>query len=174
MGGDDYGAMEQALRRRYERVKSGEGLLPNVIVIDGGKGQVARAAQVLFDLQIDDVILMGIAKGPTRKAGRENFIIHGSAEYDPLQTKGATLLLQQIRDEAHRFAVAGHRGRRQRVRRKSELDAIPGIGPKRKRELLGHFGSIQAIKGVGPREIAKVAGISIKLAHEIYGALHAA
>ena len=174
VGGDDYGAMEQALRRRYERVKSGEGLLPNVIVIDGGKGQVARAAQVLFDLQIDDVILMGIAKGPTRKAGRENFIIHGSAEYDPMQTKGATLLLQQIRDEAHRFAVAGHRGRRQRVRRKSELDAIPGIGPKRKRELLVHFGSIQAIKGVGPREIAKVAGISIKLAHEIYGALHAA
>ena len=174
VGGDDYGALEQALRRRYQRIKSGEGVLPNVLIVDGGKGQVGRAAQVLSDLQIHGVVLMGIAKGPSRKAGRESFIVQGLSQFDSAQNRGATLLLQHIRDESHRFAIAGHRGRRQRVRRRSELDDIPGIGPKRKRELLIHFGSIAAIKGVSPREIAKVTGISFKLANEIYGALHVA
>ncbi|HEX7038088.1 MAG TPA: excinuclease ABC subunit UvrC [Pseudomonadales bacterium] len=170
--GDDYGAMEQALRRRYTRLKQGEGKLPDVLVIDGGPGQLGRAEEVLRQLQVDGVVVLGIAKGPTRKPGFERFFLGGSEITFPPQGD-AFLLLQQIRDEAHRFAITGHRQRRLKSRRHSELDDIPGVGPKRRRELLSHFGAMAALKGASIEEIAKVPGISRKLAQDIYGALHA-
>ncbi len=170
--GDDYGAMEQALRRRYTRLKQGEGKLPDVLVIDGGPGQIGRAEAVLDELQVDDVVVLGIAKGPSRKPGLEKFILGGSEIRLPPQGD-AFMLLQQIRDEAHRFAITGHRQRRQKARRRSELDDIAGVGPKRRRELLSHFGAVAALKGASVEEIAKVPGISRKLAQDIYGALHA-
>ncbi len=170
--GDDYGAIEQTIRRRYSRLAQGEGVLPDVVVIDGGAGQVKRAAEVLEGLQLDDIVLLGIAKGPTRKPGLETIVLAGGGVL-PLPPNGPAMhLLQQLRDEAHRFAIAGHRGRRQKQKRRSVLDGIPGIGPRRKRELLAHFGSVSSISGASPEEISKVPGISRKLAAEIHGSLH--
>ncbi|MEM1435496.1 MAG: excinuclease ABC subunit UvrC [Pseudomonadota bacterium] len=170
-GGDDYAAMEQALRRRYTRLKQGEGKFPDILVIDGGKGQLEQARSVLEDLQIDSVTLLGIAKGPTRKAGFEKFFLPDGEVSVP--TGGAQELLQHIRDEAHRFAITGHRNRRAKRRTQSELDGIPGVGPKRKKDLLTHFGGLKGLKGASREEIAKVSGINQKLAEEIYGTLHA-
>ena len=171
--GDDYGAMEQALRRRYTRLKQGEGVLPDALVIDGGKGQVGRAVEVLEGLQIDDVAVLGVAKGPSRKAGLESVLLAGRGEL-ALPPNGAAMhLLQHIRDEAHRFAITGHRSRRQKKRRQSVLDGIPGVGAKRKRQLLTHFGSVASVQGASIEEIAKVPGISTKLADDIHGTLHA-
>ena len=172
--GDDYGAMEQALRRRYRRLKEGEAVLPDILVIDGGEGQLGKAAGVLSELQVDEIALIGIAKGPGRKAGLEKILLYGHGELAVTSTSGSMHLLQHIRDEAHRFAITGHRGRRAKARRRSALDGISGIGPKRKRELMAHFGSLATIKGASSEEIAKVPGISQKLADHIYGALHAA
>ena len=171
-GGDDYAAMEQALRRRYTRLKQGEGQLPDILVIDGGKGQLGRAREVLEQLQVDDVTLLGIAKGPSRRPDLERYFLVAEEIVFPRQGD-AVHLLQHIRDEAHRFAITGHRQRRQKQRRKSELDDIPGVGAKRRRELLTHFGGVRAIKGASREEIAKVSGISQKLAEDIYAALHA-
>ena len=170
--GDDYGAIEQALRRRYTRLAEGEGVLPDALLIDGGSGQVARAAEVLEQLQLDDMALLGIAKGTTRKPGLETILLAGHGELALPPNGLAMHLLQHIRDEAHRFAISGHRGRRQKQRRQSVLDQVPGVGPRRKRELLAHFGSVAAIKGASVEEIAKVPGISRKLATEIHGSLH--
>jgi excinuclease ABC subunit C len=170
--GDDYGAMAQALRRRYQRLKSGEGCLPDLLIIDGGPGQVRQAQQVLGDLQVEGVQILGIAKGPTRKPGLETLHLVGQGELGLPPQGGALHLLQHIRDEAHRFAVTGHRQRRTKARRVSELDAIAGIGPKRKRELLRHFGSLAGVQGASVEEIAKLSGISRKLAEEIYSRLH--
>ncbi|MBX3707453.1 MAG: excinuclease ABC subunit UvrC [Pseudomonadales bacterium] len=172
IAGDDYAAMEQALRRRYARIKSGEGELPDLIVVDGGPGQLQRAERILEELQLDEPVLLGIAKGPSRKAGLEKFYLDGREIVLPPQGDAA-LLLQQIRDEAHRFAITGHRQRRHKARQGSELDDLPGIGPKRRRELITHFGSLRAVKGASVEEIAKVPGISRKLAQDIYGILHA-
>ena len=169
--GDDYGAMEQALRRRYTRLMQGEGQLPDVLVIDGGKGQLGRARQVLEELQVDDVTLLGIAKGPARRPDLERYFTTGAEILLPPQGD-AVHLLQHIRDEAHRFAITGHRQRRQKQRRRSELDDIAGVGPKRRRELLTHFGGLAAIKGASREELAKVPGISRKLAEDIYAVLH--
>jgi excinuclease ABC subunit C len=170
--GDDYAAMEQALRRRYTRLKQGEGKLPDVLIIDGGRGQLARALEVLAELQVDDVFVLGIAKGPSRKPGLETFFTDNGEI--PIAPQGdAAHLLQHIRDEAHRFAITGHRQRRQKQRRRSELDDVAGVGPKRRRELLTHFGGLKAVKGASAEEISKVPGISRKLADEIYGTLHA-
>lgn len=169
--GDDYGAMEQALRRRYTRLKQGEGRLPDLLIIDGGKGQLGRARQVLDELQVDDVALLGIAKGPARRPDLERYFTAESEVVLPPQGD-AVHLLQHIRDEAHRFAITGHRQRRQKQRRHSELDDIDGVGPKRRRELLTHFGGMAAIRGASREELAKVPGISQKLADDIYAALH--
>jgi excinuclease ABC subunit C len=169
--GDDYAAMEQALRRRYTRLMQGEGKLPDVLVIDGGKGQLERAVEVLEELQVDDVTLLGIAKGPARRPDLERYFLTDGEVTLPVQGD-AVHLLQHIRDEAHRFAITGHRARRQKARRKSEIDDIPGVGPKRRRELLTHFGGIKGLKGASREEIAKVPGISLKLAEDIYGVLH--
>ena len=170
--GDDYGAIEQAIRRRYSRLAQGQGVLPDVVVIDGGAGQVNRAAEVLNSLQLDDIVLLGIAKGPSRRPGLETIVLAGGGVLAFPPNGPAMLLLQQVRDEAHRFAIAGHRGRRQKQKRRSVLDDIPGIGPRRKRELLAHFGSVSSISGASPEEISKVPGISLKLAAEIHGSLH--
>jgi len=171
-GGDDYAAMEQALRRRYTRLIQGEGKMPDLLIIDGGKGQLERARMVLDELQATDVTLLGIAKGPARRPDLERYFLVGAEALLPPQGD-AVHLLQHIRDEAHRFAITGHRQRRQKARRSSELDGIPGVGPKRRRELLTHFGGIKAIKGASREEIAKVPGISARLAGEIYDVLHA-
>ncbi len=171
--GDDYAAMHQALTRRYTRLKKGEAKLPDLLVIDGGKGQVAQAMAVLESLQVTGVLVIGIAKGPTRKAGFEVLIAGDSGEETMLQGDSPALhLLQHIRDESHRFAITGHRARRGKARRQSKLEGIPGIGPKRRRELLKHFGSVRDIEGASVEEIAKVSTISRALAEQIHAALH--
>jgi excinuclease ABC subunit C len=164
--------MNQALRRRYERLKSGDGELPDLLIIDGGPGQLNQARAVLADLQIETVLILGIAKGTSRKPGLETIYLadHGEVAIPPHSP--AMHLLQHIRDEAHRFAITGHRQRRGKSRRQSELEGIAGIGPKRRRELLRHFGSVAAVRGASREEIAKVPGVSRKLADEIYATLH--
>ncbi|MDF2180518.1 excinuclease ABC subunit UvrC [Neptuniibacter sp. CAU 1671] len=171
--GDDYAAMHQALERRYARLKKGEGALPDILLIDGGKGQVTQAMEVLDSLSIDQVLVLGIAKGATRKAGFEVLISGDSGEEFVLEGDSPALhLLQQVRDEAHRFAITGHRKRRDKARRKSALEDIPGVGAKRRRELLKHFGGIQEVQRASIEEIAKVSTISQTLAEAIYAALH--
>ncbi len=169
--GDDYAAMEQALRRRYTRLQKGESKLPDLLVIDGGLGQVGRAISVLAELQVENVQILGIAKGPGRKAGLERYFLDGE-EVRLDGSSGGAHLLQHIRDEAHRFAITGHRQRRQKKRRQSELEEIQGVGPKRRKELLTHFGGIRGIKGASVEELAKVPGINRTLAEHIYGTLH--
>lgn len=170
--GDDYGAMYQALTRRYLHVKTSEGRLPDVLLIDGGKGQLSQAEKVLEELQISEICVVAIAKGPLRKAGFEKLFRSGNHEIIPVHSDSLALhLLQQIRDEAHRFAITGHRGQRAKARKVSSLEAIPGIGAKRRRELLRLFGGLQELKRATVEEIAKVPGISKELAQRIYEAL---
>ena len=172
-GGDDYAAMHQALTRRYTRIKKGEGKLPDILLIDGGKGQVTQAMDVLEELQITEVQVVGVAKGPTRKAGFEILINGQTGEEITLAADSSALhLVQHIRDEAHRFAITGQRARRGKARKKSVLEGIPGVGPKRRREVLKHFGGLQEVERASVEEIAKVSTISRKLAEEIYLALH--
>lgn len=172
-GGDDYAAMRQALSRRYTRVRKGEGVLPDLLIIDGGKGQVAQAMAVMESLQINEVLVVGVAKGPTRKAGFEVLIRGDSGEEIVLASDSPALhLLQHIRDESHRFAITGHRARRGKARRTSALEGIPGVGPKRRRELLKYFGGVKEVERASVEEIAKVSTISRTLAQEIYAALH--
>jgi len=173
-GGDDYAAMKQALTRRYKRLKKGEAKLPDILLIDGGKGQVTQAIEVLaeFELQ-DEVTIIGVAKGVTRKAGFETLVMADTGDEVTLPGDSPALhLIQHIRDEAHRFAITGHRARRAKARKQSVLEGIPGVGPKRRRELLKHFGGIQEIERASVEEIAKVYTISRALASEIYAALH--
>ncbi len=171
--GDDYAAMRQALLRRYTRLKKGEGKLPDILLIDGGKGQVTQAREVLEELQITEVLIVGVAKGPSRRAGLETLVLAESGEEITLAGDAPALhLIQHIRDEAHRFAIAGHRARRGKARKTSRLEGIAGIGPKRRRELLRHFGGLQEIERASVEEIAKVSTISGKLAEDIYFALH--
>ncbi|MAT93969.1 MAG: excinuclease ABC subunit C [Halioglobus sp.] len=173
-GGDDYAAMQQALERRYKRLKSGEGALPDVLFIDGGKGQVAQAMAVLEDLQISGVEVIGVAKGTTRKAGFETLVSGASGRERQLPgDSGALHLIQQIRDEAHRFAITGHRGRRDKARQRSVLEDIPGVGARRRRELLRHFGSARGVQNANVDELKKIPGISATLAQQIYDHLHA-
>ena len=170
--GDDYGAMREALSRRYARLKAGDGKLPDILVIDGGEGQMKQATDVLAELQVEGVIVLAIAKGTTRKPGLEALYLAGRGEIPLPPHGGAMHLLQFIRDEAHRFAITGHRARRGKKRQASELEGIPGIGPQRRRELLRHFGSVSAIRAASRDEIAKVPGISRALAEDIHAALH--
>ena len=172
-GGDDYAAMTQALTRRYTRLKKGEGKLPDLLVIDGGKGQIHQAEDVLKELQIEGVTLVGIAKGPGRKAGLETLFLSSKATPIILpENSGALHVLQQIRDEAHRFAITGHRQRRAKKRKTSVLEAIPGLGPKRRQSLLKQFGGLQEITKAGVEDLATVNGISRDLAQKIYDACH--
>lgn len=171
--GDDYAAMRQALSRRYTRIKSGEGSLPDILFIDGGKGQVSQAISVLEELQVSDVLVVGVAKGTTRKAGFEILHRADTGEEFVLPSDSAALhLVQHIRDESHRFAITGHKQRRDKKRRESPLQNIPGVGPKRRRELLRHFGGWQEVSSASVEDLANIPGISEKLAADIYAALH--
>ena len=171
--GDDYAAMQQALTRRYKRLREGEGKLPDILFIDGGKGQVEIARGVLEELQIPDVRLMGIAKGPGRKPGLETLYLSDGGEDTILPADSKALhLIQQIRDEAHRFAITGHRQRRQKTRNTSTLEQIPGLGPRRRQQLLHRFGGLQEIARAGVEDLAAVNGISRKLAQQIYDTFH--
>jgi excinuclease ABC subunit C len=171
--GDDYAAMQQALERRYKRIKSGEGALPDILFIDGGKGQVSQAMSVLEELQLTGVEVIGIAKGVTRKAGFETLVNGTTGEERQLPGDSAALhLIQQIRDEAHRFAITGHRARRDKARQRSALEDIPGVGAKRRRELLRHFGSAQGVENANVEELKKISGISATMAQQIYDHLH--
>jgi excinuclease ABC subunit C len=170
VAGDDYAAMHQALTRRFSKIKDGEGKLPDVLLVDGGKGQMSMARDVLNELAVPELILLGVAKGTTRKAGFETLYLNDSAHEFTL--KGDSPALQQIRDEAHRFAITGHRARRGKTRRTSTLEGVAGVGPKRRRELLKHFGGLQELARASAEEIAKAPGISKKLAESIYASLH--
>ncbi len=166
--GDDYAAMEQAIRRRFKRLLT-EQSLPDLLIIDGGKGQVGIAHRVLDALGITSVKLLGVAKGPSRKAGWEKLIFHDKAEEFTLPENSPALhLLQHIRDEAHRFAITAHRKKRQKARMESSLESIEGIGAKRRQALLQRFGGIRELSKASIEEIAKVPGISQQLAVKIY------
>jgi excinuclease ABC subunit C len=172
-GGDDYAAMQQAISRRYTRLKKGEAPMPDILLIDGGKGQLTQASNVLNELQIDSILLIGVAKGSDRKAGLETLFIGAAQKAVTLPPDSSSLhLIQQIRDEAHRFAITGHRARRAKKRNSSPLEEIQGIGPKRRQQLLKHFGGWQAIERASLDELIKVEGISKKIAQDVYAALH--
>jgi len=167
--GDDYAAMREALERRYTRLKKGEGKLPDLLIVDGGKGQLAMAEAMFESLQIEGVALLGVAKGPDRRPGQEQLFLSADGPPLILQPDSPALhLVQRIRDEAHRFAIAGHRHRRSRTRKQSPLEAIPGLGPKRRQQLLKAFGGLQGIRQAGVEDLAAVKGISQALARRIY------
>lgn len=171
--GDDYGAMRDALRRRYERVKKGEVPMPDILFVDGGKGQLAEAMTVLGDLDLDWLTVVAVAKGRARRPGAERLFRPGSDKPLELEPDSpALLLIQQIRDEAHRFAITGHRQRRAKARNTSRLEQIPGLGPKKRRELLRQFGGLQGVVSAGVDDLAQVRGISSTLAETIYNDLH--
>jgi excinuclease ABC subunit C len=173
--GDDYAAMRQVLERRYERVSAEGGKIPDLILIDGGRGQVSVASATLRDLGLHQACIVGVAKGPERKPGMEELILESeerSLELGP--THPGLHLVQQIRDEAHRFAIVGHRARRGKARTTSMLNEIPGIGAKRRKALLSAFGGLRGVQAAAVDDIAKVAGISRPLAERIYRHLHAA
>ncbi|MEW7987542.1 MAG: excinuclease ABC subunit UvrC [Candidatus Thiodiazotropha sp.] len=171
--GDDYAAMAQALERRYRRVKKGEVALPDILFIDGGKGQIGAVHERLQDLGISGLTLLGVAKGADRKAGMEQLFLLGRRAPFILPADSPALhLIQQIRDEAHRFAITAHRQRRSKSRNRSVLEQIPGIGPKRRQRLMKQFGGLQELSRAGIEDISRVEGISTALAEQIYHAFH--
>ena len=172
-GGDDYAAMEQAIRRRYTRLMKGEGKLPDILLIDGGKGQIGVAKEVLSDLAVVGVLVLGVAKGTTRKPGLETLILADQNNKVIARPQQAALhLIQQIRDEAHRFAITGHKARRDKKRRTSPLEGIAGVGPTRRRDLLKHFGGIAEVRKASIADLMKVDNINKKVAEAIYSALY--
>jgi excinuclease ABC subunit C len=189
--GDDYAAMRQALERRFRRAAEAAGfpagfdseapgneanaaraVLPDLLLIDGGAGQVAQAKAVLADFGVVDVHVVGVAKGEARRPGDETLLLPDGRELHPGAGSLGLQLIQQVRDEAHRFAITGHRGRRQKARNVSRLENIPGIGPRRRANLLKHFGGLGGLKAAGIEEIARVEGINAALAERIYATLH--
>lgn len=171
--GDDYAAMRQALTRRYEKVAAGEGVRPDLILIDGGKGQVGAAREVLAELGLADLPAVGVAKGEERKPGLETLLLPETEEPLNLAANDPALhLIQQIRDEAHRFAIAGHRARRAKTRSRSSLEDIPGVGPAKRKRLLAQFGGLQGVRAATVEDLCRVEGVSRKLAEEIYNHLH--
>jgi excinuclease ABC subunit C len=172
-GGDDIAAMTQALTRRFKRAaQNPEQKIPDVLLIDGGIAQLHAAEKVFAELNITDILLVGVAKGVARKPGYETLHIPGRLPINLTPDSIALHLIQQVRDEAHRFAITGHRNRRAKTRRTSTLETIPGIGAKRRRELLRYFGGIQALNRASLEDLAKVPGISQSLAQRIFEALH--
>ncbi|NOQ15913.1 MAG: excinuclease ABC subunit UvrC [Methyloprofundus sp.] len=171
--GDDYAAIYQAVSRRFKRLVKGEHEAPDILFIDGGKGQVHQAEKALEELQVNDVMIVGVSKGPDRKAGMEKMILPGQEQ--PIDTNpnaSGLLLIQHIRDEAHRFAITGHRGRRGKAKKESPLEAIAGLGPKRRQILLKQFGGLQGISRAGVEGLSSVDGISRQLAQRIYDTFH--
>lgn len=172
-GGDDYAAIHQAVFRRFKRLKQGEHMAPDILFIDGGKGQVRAAQKALAELDINNVMIVGISKGPDRKPGMEKLILVDQDQ--PIDmTPGASglLLIQHIRDEAHRFAITGHRQRRGKAKKQSVLETIPGLGPKRRQILLKQFGGLQGISRAGVDALCSIDGISQQLAQRIYELFH--
>ena len=171
--GDDYAAMHQALTRRFRRLAEGEGIRPDILLIDGGKGQVAQALEVLRDLGIRGIEVIGVAKGPGRRAGEETLVLADSGrELHPGSSSPALHLIAAVRDESHRFAISGHRARREKTRKHSVLEDVPGVGARRRSMLLRTFGGMQGIQAAGIEELAKVKGINRELAERIYASLH--
>ena len=188
--GDDYAAMHQAISRRFRRsmaaaaeVAGGtatshktsaakDAVLPDILLIDGGAGQVAQARAVLDELQVSGVTVVGVSKGPARRPGDEELLLPDGRCVRPGAGSPALQLVQQVRDEAHRFAITGHRGRRQKARNTSRLEDIPGIGPRRRGNLLRHFGGLGGLKAAGVEEISRVEGVNAALAERIYATLH--
>jgi excinuclease ABC subunit C len=171
--GDDYAAIRQAVTRRYERIASGEGAAPDLILIDGGKGQVSSALAALADLGLSHLPMIGVAKGEERKPGLETLIFPEGRE--PLQlppAHPALHLIQEVRDEAHRFAITGHRARRGKARKTSTLESLPGVGPARRKALVTRFGGLPGVLAATTEQLAEVPGISREMAEKIHSALH--
>ena len=171
--GDDYAAMRQAVSRRYEQLANGEGKSPDLILIDGGRGQVSAASSALTEIGLSHLPMLGVAKGEGRKAGLETLIFPDGRE--PLQLPPehpALHLIQEIRDEAHRFAITGHRARRAKVRKTSTLEELPGIGRAKRKALVARFGGVAGVLAANRDQLAEVPGISLELADKIYAALH--
>jgi excinuclease ABC subunit C len=171
--GDDYGAMRYALDVRYRKLADGEGVTPDLILVDGGAGQLGVARGVMQDLGLADIAMVGVAKGEERKPGLEQLVFPDEAEPRRLPPDSPALhLIQQVRDEAHRFAITGHRARRGKARIASRLEDIGAIGPKRRQKLLAHFGGMQGVMAASVEDLARVEGISRTLAQRIYNELH--
>ena len=171
--GDDYAAMRQVLTRRYEKLAGGEAVAPDLVLIDGGKGQFAVAREVFTELGLEQLKTIGVAKGEERRPGYESLIVASGAEPVILRPDDPALhLIQEVRDEAHRFAIAGHRARRAKVRGQSLLEAVPGIGPARRRKLLAQFGGLSGVAAATIEDLCRVEGISRGLAEVIYRAMH--
>jgi excinuclease ABC subunit C len=171
--GDDYAALRDALSRRYRKLVAGEGKMPDLVLIDGGKGQLAVAVDVFEELGLSDVALAAVAKGEARRPGQEQLLVAGRRDAITLGPDHPALhLIQQIRDEAHRFAIQGHRARRGKTRRSSPLENIEGIGVKRRQKLLARFGGLRGLQAASVDELAQVDGISRTLAEKIYHELH--
>ena len=171
--GDDYAAIEQAVSRRFHRLVKEEAKLPDLLLIDGGKGQLNQAQKVLEELELDQVTVIGVAKGTERKAGMEQIFFPAEAIARRLEDDSPGLhLIQAIRDEAHRFAITGHRGKREKKRKTSILEGIPGVGAKRRKAIIQHFGGIQGVQRAGVSDLKAVEGISQSLAQTIYDHLH--
>ncbi len=171
--GDDYGALRQALERRYRRVRDGEIAPPDLLLIDGGAGQVSEVRSVLTGLGCEDFKLVGVAKGPDRRPGQERLYLYGAPAPRVLPAGSPALrLIQRVRDEAHRFAITGHRARRARRFTASILESIPGLGPAKRRRLLEHFGGLQGVVGASMAEFEQVEGIGAALARVLYDHLH--
>jgi excinuclease ABC subunit C len=171
--GDDYAALRQALERRYRHVREGEVPAPDVLLIDGGAGQISQVHEVLAELGFGDLALVGVAKGPDRKPGQERLFVYGaSAPVAPAARAPASRLIQRIRDEAHRFAITGHRRKRARRYNESVLEVVPGLGPARRRALLKHFGGLQGVMRAGVADLTQVSGIGAALARSLYDHLH--
>jgi len=171
--GDDYAAMHQALTRRFRKVAEGVGASPDILLIDGGSGQVAQALDVLKELGIGHIRVVGVAKGPGRRAGEETLILADvGRELHPGPASPALHLVAAVRDEAHRFAISGHRKRREKARERSVLEEVPGIGARRRTALLKAFGGLGGVEAAGVEELTKIKGIDRGLAERIYAALH--
>ena len=170
--GDDYAAMHAALIKRFQKSVEENGVLPDLLLIDGGKGQISMAVTAMTELGLGEVLLLGVAKGEARKPGLETLIFADGRELKLAKDHPGFHLIQQVRDEAHRFAITGHRAKRGKTRMQSTLEDIAGIGPKRRKQLLEHFGGLQGVRDAGVDALATVNGISRELAESIYRALH--
>jgi excinuclease ABC subunit C len=171
--GDDYAALRQALERRYRHVRAGEVPAPDVLLIDGGAGQISQVHEVLAELGFADLVLVGVAKGPDRRPGQERLFVYGAnAAVTPEAHAPAARLIQRIRDEAHRFAITGHRKKRARRYNESVLEVVPGLGPAKRRALLKHFGGLQGVMRAGVADLTQVSGIGAALARSLYDHLH--
>jgi excinuclease ABC subunit C len=171
--GDDYAALRQALERRYRHVRAGEVPPPDVLLIDGGAGQISQVHEVLAELGFADLVLVGVAKGPDRRPGQERLFVYGAnAPVTPEAHAPAARFIQRIRDEAHRFAITGHRKKRARRYNESVLEVVPGLGPAKRRALLKHFGGLQGVMRAGVADLTQVSGIGAALARSLYDHLH--